>query len=474
MGIFDHLLHGPALGAFKNGDGKDGKEPPVPPATSIPVDMGGWPSETDFTGWVNGMYCREYAVRIVVDFIVRNIASLPFKVYRKDSHGDPQEIKDGALHGLMRRPSPLPGETRYRFIQHILQDMLLEDRWLCLLGMGPDGRYTLRRVPAEHYTYAANSWGEISSVTVDRPDKAKPDSFRLPDPRIVLDIGYIDGLHLGEPVTNVLRPLLAEQRMMADYRRNIGRHGAQIPAYVYRPKEMPWASQEDYDDFTNGMRNYSRHGGQEGFMPVFKDGMEIRTVDNLFKPVDMDDLEARENINIMVANAFQVSPENVGFRTGTNANIAAYKEKLWNVELLPYITAFEDALNSTLPEAVNEPDCYVKANLDAKLRGTMETQYQALSTATGRPFMTTNYARALLDMPRVDGGDELITPLNVTLGGQPSPQDGGTTQNAQQGASPNGKTAEALAIFDQFQQLHQCEPNFRSAWDAMRGESDET
>lgn len=258
---------------------------------------------------------------------------------------------------------------------------------------------------------------------------------------------------------------------MAKYRKSIAENGYQIPAYVYRPKEMPWESQADYDDFTQGLRNYVAGGGMAGTWPVFKDGMEIRTVDNLFKPVDMADLEAREKINEQVCLAFQISPENIGFRTGTNSNIAAYKEKLWNVELLPYLVAFEEALNLTLPEAVGEPDCYIKANLDAKLRGTMETQYQALSTATGRPFMTTDEARELLDRPKLPGGDQLITPLNVSEGGQPSPQDGGQTQNAQQGASPNGK--QMLA---EFKRLYTYDAGFRASWDSMtKGEtSDES
>ena len=260
-------------------------------------------------------------------------------------------------------------------------------------------------------------------------------------------------------------------RVMAKYRKSIAENGYQIPAYVYRPKEMPWESQADYDDFTQGLRNYVAGGGMAGTWPVFKDGMEIRTVDNLFKPVDMADLEAREKINEQVCLAFQISPENIGFRTGTNSNIAAYKEKLWNVELLPYLVAFEEALNLTLPEAVGEPDCYIKANLDAKLRGTMETQYQALSTATGRPFMTTDEARELLDRPKLPGGDQLITPLNVSEGGQPSPQDGGQTQNAQQGASPNGK--QMLA---EFKRLYTYDAGFRASWDSMtKGEtSDES
>ena len=160
--------------------------------------------------------------------------------------------------------------------------------------------------------------------------------------------------------------------------------------------------------------------------------MEFRTID-AFKPVDVNDLEARDRINIAVCNAYHVSPENLGFRTGTNSNISAFKEQLWAVELMPYIVQFEQALNMTLPAITGQPDAWIEANVDAKLRGTFSEQYQALSTATGRPFMTTNEARRLLNRPQVPEGDQLITPLNVSEGGQPSPQDGGRTQTAQEG-----------------------------------------
>jgi HK97 family phage portal protein len=475
MGLLDRLLHGPALASLSSyaDPANMGAAPtPVTPATSL-SNGDSWPSGMQFEQNMNGLYCREYAVRTVVDFIVRNIASLPLKVYRKDANGDPVEVNSGSFHQLMKRPSMLPGASRYRFVQRLLEDMLLEDKWLCMLGMDADGTYSLRRMPPGSYHLSANAFGEIQQVRIDGhgviPDKTYP----LPDPRIILDIGYVSSLQFGSPISSVLQPLLAESRALMRYRENIAKNGGQIPGYVFRPKEMPWPSQDEYDEFTQGMRNYTQSGGQAGFMPTLKDGMEIRAVENIFKPVDMNDLEARNDINIAVATAFQISPENIGFRTGTNSNIAAYKEKLWNVELLPYITAFEEALNLTLPDAVGEPDRYVKANLDSKLRGTMETQYQALSTATGRPFMTTNYARRLLDMQPVDGGDQLVTPMNVEAGGQPSPQDGGRTQNAQTGSSPNGKTGEALAMFDEFKRLHRYDAGFQHEWDAMKGQSDE-
>ncbi|MBW3090427.1 phage portal protein [Bifidobacterium miconisargentati] len=460
MGFLDDLLRGPAALAMKSADTErlPTMADAMPPAIS-------WPTDVEFAGHVSGMYCREYAVHVVVEYITRQLASLPLKVYRRNADGDAEEVRDGNLARLVRHPSGLPGVSRYRFYASLIRDMLLEDRWLCTLGLKPGGDYSLRRIPADGYSLTANGFGELTGVTIDSVDGNPGGTYRLPSPNVILDVGYIDGLNIGEPIANVLRPLLAEARAMAEYRRNIAKNGYQIPAYVYRPKEMPWISQDDYDDFTQGLRNYVQGGGMAGTWPVFKDGMEIRTVDNLFKPVDMADLEAREKINEQVALAFHISPENIGFRTGTNSNIAAYKEKLWNVELLPYLVAFEEALNLTLPEAVGEPDCYIRANLDAKLRGTMETQFQALSTATGRPFMTTDEARELLDRPKLPGGDQLITPLNVSEGGQPSPQDGGRTQNAQQAASPNGK--QALAMFDQFRRLYRYDAGFRSAWDAM-------
>ena len=100
---------------------------------------------------------------------------------------------------------------------------------------------------------------------------------------------------------------------------------------------------------------------------------------------------------------------------------------------MPYIVQFEQALNMTLPAITGQAYAWIEANVDAKLRGTFSEQYQALSTATGRPFMTTNEARRLLNRPQVPEGDQLVTPLNVSEGGQPSPQDGGRTQTAQEG-----------------------------------------
>lgn len=385
-----------------------------------------------------GAEYREYAVRVVVDFIADQLASLPLKVYKPVAGGGSREVTDTPLATLLHKPSNLPSMTRFNFFRSVILDMLLYDRWLCIIELDSSGKYCLRHIPADRYTIDINGFNEIVGVNISN-ESGQTVHVALPDERVMLHVGYIDSVGAGTPVTSVLRPLLDEAREMGKYRKKLAKNGAQIPAYVYRPKDMPWTTQADYDSFAQSLRNYTASGDMAGHVPILADGMELRTLDNVFKPIDVNDLEARDKVNIAVANAFHISPENLGFRTGTNSNIESYKEKLWNVELLPYVAAFEQALNFTLPESLGEPDCFIRANLDAKLRGTLSEQYKTLSTATGRAVMTTNEARALLNLPPVEDGDELVTPLNVLVGGQPNPQDGGVTQHLQDNTSVNGK-----------------------------------
>ena len=44
-----------------------------------------------------------------------------------------------------------------------------------------------------------------------------------------------------------------------------------------------------------------------------------------------------------------------------------------------------------------------------------------LQQSVGGPYLTRNEARARLNMTAIDGGDELIVPLNVTANGDQNP-----------------------------------------------------
>ena len=69
---------------------------------------------------------------------------------------------------------------------------------------------------------------------------------------------------------------------------------------------------------------------------------------------------------------------------------------------------------------------YVEFNIQEKLSGSFEEQAAVLSSSVGSPWLTVNEARARQNLPAIEGGDVLVVPMNVTVGGQASPRDSGT------------------------------------------------
>lgn len=63
---------------------------------------------------------------------------------------------------------------------------------------------------------------------------------------------------------------------------------------------------------------------------------------------------------------------------------------------------------------------FMEFQIEGRLRGDTKARYDAYRAAVGRPWMTPNEARRLDNRPPLDGGDELLLPLNMTdPGGDP-------------------------------------------------------
>lgn len=98
---------------------------------------------------------------------------------------------------------------------------------------------------------------------------------------------------------------------------------------------------------------------------------------------------------------------------------------LYTETLGPVLTQLEEALDQQLvPEFDDTADVYLEFLVEAKLKGNFEEQTSALQSAVGRPWMVADEARARLNLPAL-GGDaaQLVTPLNVLVGGQANPRD---------------------------------------------------
>jgi phage portal protein BeeE len=164
---------------------------------------------------------------------------------------------------------------------------------------------------------------------------------------------------------------------------------------------------------------------------VLEEGMTLREAS--FSPQEAEFLEGRMLTMEQAARMFHIPPPLVGIlRYATYSNITEQHKMLYQDVLAPWCVMLQEEMElQLLPEFGDVENVYLEYNLEGKLAGSFEEQSRALSTAVGGPYMTRNEARGRMNLPQKDGGDDLITPLNVTRGGQASPQDSGSQNRAE-------------------------------------------
>jgi HK97 family phage portal protein len=424
----------------------------------IPVMDPGTPLEF----WRNGersqvehFWRTQPNVRKVVDFIARN-AAIPMHAYERVSDTDRRRLSGEPLTRVLG--SPRKGIGSFRFWHSVLSDGLLYDRWCILKDYTSSGELELVQVPSWRLRLDVDPLRRVTGLRYWAGDDGTltGDDAWIPIglDEAIFDYGYAPRSAGLSPI-ETLRDILDESAEAVAYRRQVWKNGARVPGYISRPEGKAWTP-EQRDRFVAGMQSYTRDGDMAGRLPLLEDGMKIEDRE-VFTPQDANDLEGRRLTAIECAAAWHIAPELVGAQQGNYSNVREYRQMLYRDSLGPYIWPIEQALNAQLvPELARGRSIYVEANIESKLRGSFEEQAQIMQSAVGAPWTTRNEARARMNMPPIEGGDDIVTPLNVLTGGQASPSDSGT-QNLNAAPQPRSKArapethetkhAEVLADF---------------------------
>lgn len=393
-------------------------------ALTYSVDLMDYISTTDPVA----LWRDQSSVRTVVGAIASDIASIPFHVYRMGKDGDRERVRDSKLARTLEQPIPKRGQARW--IEQLVLDMAIYDRWAVRIFDGQD-RATLGHVAASYVTVMTDHFGVPEKMRLSRDEDDKPVVLDIDD--FAFDVGPTASHSTrlrGSPRLTTLAGLADELELAAEWRNKVLQNGAWVPAVIERPLEASEWDDESFNRFKESFSNYRANGGQAGGVPILEDGMSLKKAD-VFDPKDFDTAEMRQITLIEACLLFHYPPELIGARPGTYSNVEAFREQKYRDTLGSWITNLEQALNAGLG-GLAEAGEFIEANVDAKLRGAFAEQAQILQTATGRPWMTTNEARKVRNLPEIDGGDDLVTPLNVTIGGLASPTDTAPEEGNQQ------------------------------------------
>ena len=385
------------------------------------------------------LYRTQPNLRAVVGFLADNAASVPWKVYDRVADGDRVRVTDSPAALLLARPNE--HTTAYEWRRALFADMYLYDFYLSIVIPDADARsgWSMWRVAPEWLDgyVGGNLWVPEAFVLATPGGKR----VEVPRERCLWIHGYdpSDPMRQTSPV-EALRDLMGEQVESSHFRRQMWQRGGRFNAYVTRPKDVEKWTQDAFDRFKQSWNESwaGRNGSDSGAMPILEDGMEIRQVQ--FNAKEAEWSEAKRLGREDVAGVYHVNPALIWPGSGqTYASAKDNARALYNDTLAPKLMEATDKVNAALLPMVGEDERhYVEYDLAVKLQGSFEEQASVLQSAVGGPFMLRNEARSRFNLPAVEGGDELIVPLNVVTGGLASPNDTDPTVD-RLGAEPDHK-----------------------------------
>ncbi|MFF9568492.1 phage portal protein [Streptomyces sp. NPDC014685] len=383
--------------------------------TGAGVSTGYAPPILRATPWEYATIWRKQPqVRTVIGFLARNVAQLGIHTFRRLSDTDRERLTDHPMAVLLN--APLPGLTQYRFVERIVSDLALYDDWFGI-KLKLDGRLRILPVPPTLIRPYGGNW-------------IAPEYYKTAGGR---DFGRDEVVHIhgyspsdlvaGDSPIESLRDLLLEADEAAKNRAQMWKGGARTTGVLVRPADAPEWSGEEKRRFREMWRSFTDGGGAEGGTPILEDGMEYKPVG--FNPEQAQYIESRKLTREECAAAYFIPPPLIGILDhATYSNIKEQHAHLYQDTLGPWLAMLEQEFAAqVLPDLDDTAGVYCEFNIAAKMRGSFEEQAAAASTATGGPWMTRNEIRARNNLPRVEGGDDLIVPLNVTEGGLASPRD---------------------------------------------------
>jgi HK97 family phage portal protein len=365
-------------------------------------------------------------LRIVLSFVARNVAHLGLHAFERIDDNDRRRLRTGPLALLLKRPNA--NMTGYELLESLVSDLGLYDiaYWFFYEDANAPAGWSVQPIPSSWVVeQRGGNFFAAAGYTIQNPDGTRT---QIPAENMLVFHGWNPGKpkHGASPI-ETLKQILAEQVQAWSYREQIWQRGGRVGAYLTRPAGSNWSDNarkafaEEWKKRWTGI-----DGAKAGGTPILEEGMELKRLG--FSAREEEWVEVSKLSLSTIAGVYHVNPVMVGILDNANfSNTKEFRKMLYSETLGPTLAMIEDRINTFLvPRIAGDSPVYVEFNIAEKLQGDFEEQATVLSQSAGAPWMTRNEVRAKQNLPALEGGDELVIPLNVLVGGQASPQDSGT------------------------------------------------
>lgn len=349
---------------------------------------------------------NEATVYACVKILSESVSKLPLKIHQESEKGT-RKATDHYLYRLLKtRPNPLM-TSAHMFGALEAQRNLYGNS---VAWMEPDRRNgrvkSIWPLDMEHVTIVVDEKGVLGTpervwyvVNVDGQEyKLRPDEV------LHFRTFTLDGL-VGVAPLDKLRSVIEIGAQGTSYLNSFFKQGLTARGIVQYVGDLDPARQKEFvrrfESMASGLKNAHRVVP----MPL---GFQYQPLAHTL--ADAQFLENTQFTVRQIANAFGVKMHQLNdLERSTHTNIEQQQKHFYVDTLQTILTAYEQEMDDRLfLEGERSAGYYVKFNVDSMVRSDIKTRYEAYRIGIHGGFIAPNEARALEDMPPVEGGDEPV------------------------------------------------------------------
>jgi len=354
--------------------------------------------------WDQGMVWRQWgpaesrslqlsAVFACIRILTEAISTLPLDTF---------ERVDGTRAPYRPRPDYLsfdpPHMSKVQYLSQVMLSQLTAGNAYVATPRDAMGRVTnLVPIQPELVRVHARDGAKVFEIAGEEYDE-----FQIMHAPAMIMPGALTGISPLKMAREVVDGNLQAQDFGRNFFANAG-----VPPVVLR---LPGGGGDDVKDRERAKRiaetwaESHAGAGNSGKMGVLLGGAELQTV--AVNPEDSQWLESRKMGVADIARYFGVPPHLIADASGSTSwgsGLAEQNQAFAALSLTPWVTRIEDAHNRLL-RSEGLVDVFVRLNIDALLRSSLEDRYAAAASGIAAGFLTVNEARRLEDLPPMAEG----------------------------------------------------------------------
>ena len=333
---------------------------------------------------------RQPSIWAAVRVISSTIASLPLLTYMRDSNGESKQVPS-----FLDNPAPM-GLPRFNWMELVMLQLLLNGE-IGFIKIKNNAGATIQLMPCHYANYQVN-WNGENKVYKVLMNNGTTETY-TDDDFLQLLGPSLDGLRGMSPLNLFRRTIQLTTALQTAATRSMT-NGAHVSGFI-TPTEA--ITEDDAKIIQAGLAERVEGPEQAGKIAVLNRPLQFTS--SQINNVDLQFLESRQFEVHEVARMFNIPAQLLHSNSKEQSFASGLQEQMREFQqmtLVGWTARLEAAFTQLLPS-----QRYARFDFHDLLSGSPSEQINTLIAQTGKPFMTVNEARKILDMDPIEGGDVL-------------------------------------------------------------------